>query len=101
MKPDDSQTDLAEMSVPELIKHLWDLYLSMSLDPALLESAEHIREAVLSLETTRRLAYQVALEAAQSLPCQETERRTGVTSAPDHQAETEWQDAPRTSATKH
>lgn len=63
MRPMDKQNDLTTKSIPELMHHLWTLYMEMSLDPALAESAEHIREAALSLERTRRLAHQVLLEA--------------------------------------
>jgi hypothetical protein len=64
MKPNDSQLNSITDSIPELIKHLWDLYMAMSMDPALADSAAHIKEAVLTLEYTRRLAFQVTQEDA-------------------------------------
>ena len=62
MKPDDSRLNSITDSVPELIKHLWDLYMAMSMDPALADSAAHVKEAALTLEYTRRLAFQVTQE---------------------------------------
>ena len=64
MKPNDSQHNLVTNPIPELIKHLWDLYMAMSLDPALAASAEHVKQAALVLEHTRQLAFQVSQDAA-------------------------------------
>lgn len=50
--------------VPERIKELWNLYFEMSLDPELEACAEHIRNAALALEQTRRVAFEVAQEAS-------------------------------------
>ena len=66
MKPFDKQHDPTTKSIPELMQHLWTLYMEMSLDPALAEPAAHIREAALSLEKTRRLAHEVLLEAEET-----------------------------------
>lgn len=98
MKPFDSQDDLTASSVPDLIKHLWELYMGMSLDPALAASAEHIKHAALVLESTRRMAHQVTVEARG--PRAKT-KRAGSKSKRD-QAELEWQVAGRpASPTKH
>lgn len=48
--------------VPELIKQLWNLYFEMSLDPQLEASAAHIRSAALTLEHTRRVAFEITQE---------------------------------------
>jgi hypothetical protein len=64
MKPGDSPQNLLTKPVPELIKHLWELYLVMSLDPVLAGCADHIRQAALTLEHTRLLAFQVGRDAA-------------------------------------
>jgi len=48
--------------VPQLITKLWNLYFEMSLDPDLEASAEHIRNAALTLEHMRRMAFEVAQE---------------------------------------
>ncbi|WP_088348182.1 MULTISPECIES: hypothetical protein [Rhodomicrobium] len=62
MKPFDGQDDLNTKNVPELIKHLWEVYMQMSLDPALRASADHIKQAALTLEHTRRLALEISQE---------------------------------------
>ncbi len=62
MNVSDGEEDLCRRSVPELIKHLWDLYFAMSLDPALAASSEDIRQAALKLEHTRRLAFEITQE---------------------------------------
>ncbi len=62
MKTSTPRRDFSPDSVPELIKKLWKLYFDMSLDPALEESAEHVRLAAISLENTRRIALEIALE---------------------------------------
>jgi hypothetical protein len=99
MKPFDSQDDLTANSVPELIKHLWELYMGMSLDPALAVSAEYIKHAALVLESTRRMAHQVTLEARSQ---RARPKRTGPKSKREHQADLEWQLAGRPlSPTKH
>lgn len=59
MKPPHDPQDDQFNNIPELIEHLWGLYSTMTLDPALVGSAEHIREAVLELEKVRRAAYEV------------------------------------------
>ncbi len=99
MKSFDSQDDLTANTVPELIKHLWELYMSMSLDPALAPSAEHIKQAALVLESTRRMAHEVTIEA-QSRRAKPSKRRTK--SAGERQSELEWQlDRRPASPTKH
>lgn len=97
MKPFDSQDDLTANTVPELIKHLWGLYMSMSLDPALAASAQHIKQAALVLESTRRMAHQVTVEAQRP----KSARRKGKANG-EHQADAEWRAAGRpVSPTKH
>ena len=99
MKSFDSQDDLTANTVPELIKHLWELYLSMSLDPALAPSADHIRQAALVLKSTRRMALEVTIEA-QSRRAKPAKRKSKSDGA--RQTELEWQMAGRpTSPTKH
>ena len=99
MKPFDSQHDLTANSVPELIKHLWELYMGMSLDPALAASAEHIRQAALVLESTRRMAHQITVEARGQ---RAKPKRASARSKREHQVELEWQVAGRPiSPTKH
>jgi hypothetical protein len=68
MKPPHDPQNQPFNNIPELINHLWGLYSSMSLDPALASFAERLREAVLELERIRRAAWEV---------CQE-ERNTGA-----------------------
>jgi hypothetical protein len=48
--------------VPDLIKQLWTMYFEMSLDPELEAGAQHVRNAALALEHTRRMAYEVMQE---------------------------------------
>ena len=99
MKSFDGQDDLTANTVPELIKHLWELYMSMSLDAALAPSAEHIRQAALVLESTRRMAHEVTVEA-QSRRAKPAKRRTK--SNGERQSELEWLAHGRpTSPTKH
>jgi hypothetical protein len=99
MKQFDSQDDLTANSVPELIKHLWELYMGMSLDPALAASAEHIKHAALVLESTRRMAHQVTVEARNQ---RGKPKRAGSKSKQERQAELEWQVGGRpASPTKH
>ncbi len=99
MKPFDSQDTRTAKTVPELIKHLWELYLGMSLDPALADSAEHIKQAALVLESTRRIAHQVSLEA-QSQQTKPEKRKSK--SGGERQSELEWHTAVRpASPTKH
>lgn len=64
----DDVDDLSTKSVPELIKHLWDLYFFMSLDPALESAAEHVKEAALRLEYTRKLAFEIYREGSNKEP---------------------------------
>lgn len=64
MKLGDSPHNLNTKSIPELIKQLWELYMVMSLDPVLVGSADHIKQAALALEHTRLLAFQVSQDAA-------------------------------------
>lgn len=59
---DDDTGHLSTKSIPELIKHLWGLYFAMSFDPALASSAEHLRQAALTLEHARRVAFEVSQE---------------------------------------
>jgi hypothetical protein len=87
MKSFDSQDDLTTNTVPELIKHLWELYMSMSLDPALAPSADHIRQAALVLESTRRMAQEVIVEA-QSRRAKPAKRR--AKSNGERQTELDW-----------
>lgn len=63
MSAPDNADNLSAKSVPELIKNLWDLYFFMSLDPALESAAEHVREAALTLEHTRKLAFEIYRES--------------------------------------
>jgi hypothetical protein len=67
MSASEEQADLGRKSVPELIKHLWDLHFTMALDPALASSAAHIKEAALTLEQTRRLAFEICQEEQRKL----------------------------------
>jgi len=62
MKPLRNLQDEAPRNISDLIAYLWKLYDAMTLDPALTASAEHIRHAVLELEQTRRLAWEVYQE---------------------------------------
>ena len=62
MKTPRNSQDPSPRNIADLIAHLWKLYYTMTLDPVLGVSAEHIREAVLELEETRRIAWQVARE---------------------------------------
>ena len=62
MKTPRNLQDQSPTSISDLIAHLWKLYYSMSLDPALSASAEHVREAVIELEETRRIAWEVYRE---------------------------------------
>jgi hypothetical protein len=99
MKSFDSQDDRTAATVPELIKHLWDLYMSMSLDPALAPSADHVRKAALVLETTRRMAHQVTVEprSRRTKPAKRTPKSGG-----ERQAELDWHmNARPASPTKH
>jgi hypothetical protein len=99
MKPCGSQGEVADRSVPELIKQLWQLYLDMSLDPVLADSAEHIKQAVLTLETTRRLAHQVALEGQGR---RSGGKRRKAKAEGDRQSELDWhEDGRPASHTKH
>jgi hypothetical protein len=99
MKSFDGQDDLTANTVPELIKHLWELYMSMSLDPALAPSADHIRQAALVLESTRRIAHEVTVEA-QSRRAKPAKRQTK--SNGERQSELEWHmDGRPASPTKH
>jgi len=65
MNARDGEDDLIPQTIPELIKHLWELYSMMSLDPALEPSAEQVKQAALTLERTRRLAFEVYREEGQ------------------------------------
>lgn len=62
MNDSDDVDGFPTKSIPDLIKHLWDLYVDMSKDPALEATAEYIKQAVLTLEHTRRLAFEVYQE---------------------------------------
>lgn len=68
MSASDDPDDLTAKSVPELIKHLWDLYFFMSLDPALESAARHVKEAALTLEHTRKLAFEIYREGCKKEP---------------------------------
>jgi hypothetical protein len=59
--PHDPQNEHFD-NIPELIAHLWELYSAMTMDPALVDSAAHIRKAVLELEQVRRAAWEVCQE---------------------------------------
>ena len=99
MKSFDSQGDLTANTVPDLIRHLWELYMSMSLDPALGPSADHVRQAALALEFTRRVALEVTVEG-KSRPAKQPKRKTK--SQGERQSELEWQlDGRPASPTKH
>jgi hypothetical protein len=62
MTTSNSRNGCKPRPVPELIKELWSLYFELSLDPLLEASAAHVRSAALSLEHTRRMAYEVTQE---------------------------------------
>lgn len=62
MTTSNSRKTYKSQPVPERIKELWNLYFEMSLDPELEASAEHIRNAALTLERIRRMAFEVAQE---------------------------------------
>lgn len=68
MNASDDAVDFPTRSIPELIKHLWDLYVVMSLDPALESSSEHIKQAALTLEHVRKLAFEVCQEGPPQKP---------------------------------
>jgi hypothetical protein len=99
MKSFDSQDDLTANTVPELIKHLWELYMGMSLDPALAASAQHVKQAALVLEFTRRMALEVT-EEPQSRRGRQGKRR--AKSGGELKSELDWQAGGRpASPTKH
>jgi hypothetical protein len=99
MKSFDRQDDLTANTVPELIKHLWELYMGMSLDPALVASAQHVKQAALVLELTRRMALEVT-EEPQSRRGRQGKRR--AKSGGELQSDLEWQaDGRPASPTKH
>lgn len=77
--------DFSRRSVPELIKHLWDLYFAMSLDPALESSAEDIRRAAQKLEHARRLAYEIAQEETRKKP-----RKSKAKQADEEPTQRDW-----------
>ena len=86
MKPGDSPQNLGTKPIPELIKQLWELYLVMSLDPVLAGCADHIRQAALMLEHTRRLAFQVSQDAAREQsrrPKRKKQRPDGLAQGPE------------------
>ena len=99
MNASDGDSELIPGTIPELIQHLWNLYEAMSRDPALASSAEKVREAAMSLEETRKIAFEV---------CQE-ERRKGKRPATPKSEKTDkvlentnWlRDARTASALKH
>jgi hypothetical protein len=62
MKTPRNLQDQSPRNISELIAHLWQLYSSMTLDPTLADSAEHVRKAALELEETRRVAWEVFRE---------------------------------------
>lgn len=62
MNASDGDSELIPRTIPELIQHLWDLYESMSRDPALESGAEHIRQAAMDLEEARKVAFEVLQE---------------------------------------
>ena len=62
MKPPHDPPDEHFDNIPELIDHLWGLYSAMTLDPALADSAAHIRKAVLELQNARQAAWEVCQE---------------------------------------
>jgi hypothetical protein len=78
MKPPHDPQDERLNNIPELIGHLWSLYSAMTLDPALVCSAEHIREAALELEKVRRAAWEVYREEedAPPMPVQAPSKKT-------------------------
>lgn len=93
----DRQDDLTASTVPELIKHLWELYMGMSLDPALVASAQHIKQAALVLEFTRRMALEVTEE-----PRRGRQGKRRAKSGGELQSDLEWQtDGRPASPTKH
>lgn len=62
MNASDGDSELIPRTIPELIQHLWDLYESMSHDPALESGAQHIRQAAMDLEEARKVAFEVFQE---------------------------------------
>ncbi len=62
MNASDGDSELIPITIPELIQHLWDLYESMSHDPALESGAEHVRQAAIDLEEARKVAFEVMQE---------------------------------------
>jgi hypothetical protein len=78
MKTPRNLQDQSPQSISDLIAHLWKLYYSMILDPALSASAEHIRHAVIELEETRKIAWEVyreEQEARAASPRQKSKKR--------------------------
>lgn len=68
MKPPRNPQGQLSRNIPKLIQHLRDLYASMVLDPALVDSAEHIQHAVQELEHAQRMAWEVANEESAGTP---------------------------------
>jgi hypothetical protein len=62
MNASNGDSELIPGNIPALIQHLWDLYESMSRDPALESGAEHIRQAAIDLEEARKVAFEVYQE---------------------------------------
>jgi hypothetical protein len=86
MKTPRNLQDQAPNNISDLIAHLWQLYYAMTLDPVLAASAEHVRNAVLELEQTRRIAWEVyreeqALRTASPRP-KSKKRRKNETESP-------------------
>jgi hypothetical protein len=89
MKPLRNLQDEAPQNISDLIAYLWKLYDAMTLDPALSASAEHIRRAVLELEQTRRVAWEVYREeqaAHQPVPSRKGKKRRKQ----DAESPTDW-----------
>ncbi len=78
MNASDGDSELIPRTIPELIQHLWDLYESMSRDPALESGAEHIRQAAIELEEARKVAFEVFQEERrkQKLPATTRPQKT-------------------------
>lgn len=59
MKPPRYAQGRISQNIPELIQQLKGLCSGMEADPALVESAQHIRAAVTALESARQAAFEV------------------------------------------
>jgi hypothetical protein len=83
MMASDGEGGLVPRSIPELIKQLWEMYAVMSRDPALETSAQHLRQAAITLEETRELALQVGREEQRKARLGAAKRGRGALPAGD------------------